>query len=378
MYRLLRVPALNNPRNIGLYLHIPYCSSKCYYCDFYSAAKDGVPQAYVDALVREMHLWSQKWQQSRLFPKTIYFGGGTPSLMTPQQVSQLIEQAQPSQEAEITLECNPEHITKSKLSDFYHAGVNRISFGFQTVYAESLKRLGRKHTLLQAQQALDFAHQVGFQNICGDMMLALPHYTTQELDDTLSFLSNGGCTHISAYLLKIEPNTVFGKKTPSNLPCDDESADSYLYAVKVLEQLGYHQYEVSNFCKPGFEAVHNTRYWTHQPYLGIGVSAASCIDNVRFFTPKGIADFLSKPAVYKQEDTFTWQDDIMLQLRLSKGISFSEMQNKWNLSFETKHFSFFQKLSAHGLAQFSQNHFSLTPQGFLLQNSILCELLDLF
>ena len=202
----------------GLYIHIPYCRSKCRYCDFYSTpCPDGVPEAYIDALCREMDRFSP-CGSTPLRPDTLYFGGGTPSLLTPAQAARLIRAAGPAPGAEITLEANPETVTPERLAAFRRAGVNRLSLGIQTARDDSLARLGRRHTAAQSRRALGMAVQAGFTDISGDLMLALPAYTMAELDETIALLAESGCTHISGYLLKIEPNTVFGKCPPEALP----------------------------------------------------------------------------------------------------------------------------------------------------------------
>ena len=179
----------------GIYFHIPYCLSKCRYCDFYSLGGSAqVPQAYVDALLRE--LARLRWQLPGA-PDTLYFGGGTPSLLHPAQLAQLIDAAQPRAGAEITLEANPETLTPALLRGFFAAGANRLSLGVQTALDESLRRMGRPHTAAQARQALLWAQEAGFTNLSGDVMLALPGYTQKELDATLELLDSGGCTHIS-------------------------------------------------------------------------------------------------------------------------------------------------------------------------------------
>ena len=231
----------------GLYIHIPYCRSKCRYCDFYSTpCPDGVPEAYIDALCREMDRFSP-CGSTPLRPDTLYFGGGTPSLLTPAQAARLIRAAGPVPGAEITLEANPETVTPERLAAFRRAGVNRLSLGIQTARDDSLARLGRRHTAAQSRRALGMAVQAGFTDISGDLMLALPAYTMAELDETIALLAESGCTHISGYLLKIEPNTVFGKRPPEALPGDDAAANFYLAAVEKLAALGYAQYEISNF-----------------------------------------------------------------------------------------------------------------------------------
>lgn len=358
----------------GLYIHIPYCRSKCRYCDFYSTpCPDGVPEAYIDALCREMDRFSP-CGSTPLRPDTLYFGGGTPSLLTPAQAARLIRAAGPVPGAEITLEANPETVTPERLAAFRRAGVNRLSLGIQTARDDSLARLGRRHTAAQSRRALGMAVQAGFTDISGDLMLALPAYTMAELDETIALLAESGCTHISGYLLKIEPNTVFGKRPPEALPDDDAAADFYLAAVEKLAALGYAQYEISNFARPGFESRHNRIYWDCGDYLGLGPAAHSCMGGKRFATPAGTAAFLAAPAVYEPQGECTAEDYIMLQLRLSRGLSLSALRARYGVSFSSEKLRFLQTLAEHGLAVFDGSVLRLTPRGMLVQNSILCEL----
>lgn len=190
-------------------------------------------------------------------PDTLYFGGGTPALLVPAQAAALIKAANPLPGAEITLEANPDVVTPETLRGFRAAGVTRISFGVQSADDAQLRRLGRTHTAAGAAQALAWAREAGFPEICGDIMLALPEYTNAEFDLTLALLRDGGCTHISAYLLKVEPGTAFYRNPPAGLPDGDAAADFYLYAVQQLEAAGYRQYEISNFARPGHEGRHN-------------------------------------------------------------------------------------------------------------------------
>ena len=358
----------------GLYIHIPYCRSKCRYCDFYSTpCPDGVPEAYIDALCREMDRFSP-CGSTPLRPDTLYFGGGTPSLLTPAQAARLIRAAGPVPGAEITLEANPETVTPERLAAFRRAGVNRLSLGIQTARDDSLARLGRRHTAAQSRRALGMAVQAGFTDISGDLMLALPAYTMAELDETTALLAESGCTHISGYLLKIEPNTVFGKRPPEALPGDDAAADFYLAAVEKLAALGYAQYEISNFARPGFESRHNRIYWDCGDYLGLGPAAHSCMGGKRFATPAGTAAFLAAAAVYEPQGECTAEDYIMLQLRLSRGLSLSALRARYGVSFSSEKLRFLQTLAEHGLAVFDGSVLRLTPRGMLVQNSILCEL----
>ena len=355
--------------SLGLYLHIPYCFSKCRYCDFYSApGQRGVPPEYPDALLRELHRFAP---DAPLRPDTIYFGGGTPSLLTPDDVARLIEAAQPRPGAEITLEANPETVTEETLRGFRAAGVNRISFGVQSARDSQLKTLGRPHTAKQARAAFAAAQRAGFTNISGDIMLALPHYTQAEFDETLELIENGGATHVSAYLLKIEPDSAFGRKPPEGLPTSDEAADFYLYAVEQLEHHGYQQYEISNFALPGREAKHNTSYWHNCEYLGLGSGAASYLGGVRSQNTDDITEFIARinagqsPVVYREklEGKEHEGENLMLGLRLLDGIELTPLQEQL----------FGQEIEKHiqnGLLERAEKKVKLTIEGLFLANEV--------
>ena len=360
----------------GLYLHIPYCLAKCRYCDFYSAgASHAVPDAYIGALLREMSGFVRPGQDA-LHPDTLYFGGGTPSLMTPAQAAKLIEAAAPVPGAEITLEANPETVTQETLCGFRAAGVNRISFGVQTARDDSLRRLGRPHSAEEARAVLRMARKAGFENISGDIMLALPQYTNAEFDETLDLLSGEGCTHISAYLLKIEPNTAFGRNPPAGLPDEDQAADFYLYAVDRLAQAGYAQYEISNFARPGYEGRHNLIYWDCGEYLGIGPAAHGCMDGKRFYWPASTPDFISGAARPVPDGGCDAEDYLILQLRLSKGLDLTALKEKYGVEFGPAQMRFIDQCCRAGYAVLQDNVLRLTPSGLIIQNSILCGLLE--
>ena len=353
----------------GIYLHIPYCRSKCRYCDFYSApGTRGVPDEYVAALLRELAKNSRR-------PDTLYFGGGTPALLHPQQVRQLIEAAAPLPGAEITLEANPDVVTPESLAGFAAAGVTRISFGVQSADDAQLRRLGRTHTAAAAAQALGWAQQAGFRDICGDIMLALPYYSNAEFDQTLALLQSGGCTHISAYLLKIEPGTAFGRNPPQGLPDADAAADFYLYAVQRLAQEGYRQYEISNFSLPNHEGRHNLLYWNCKDYLGIGPAAHSCIDNVRRFWPNDTAGFVAGSIQEQPEGPCNAEDYLIMQLRLCSGLNLAEYTARYGIRFTDSQMAFLRQCAASGYAVLENDTLRLTPTGMIVQNAILEELI---
>lgn len=354
----------------GLYIHIPFCVKKCNYCDFYSiGGGDTVSDKYVDAVISEI----KKYPDMQY--KTVYFGGGTPSLLTPQQAQKILSAVTVLQDAEITLEANPETVTSDKLKGYYVAGINRLSFGVQTVRQNSLTTLGRIHSAQKVQQAFENAHKAGFKNISGDIMIGLPDYTNEELDATAEFLHSLGATHISCYMLKIEQGTPFAKNTPQNLPDEDAMCDFYLHTCQKMAQLGYTQYEISNFAKTGFESQHNTIYWKLENYLGIGPSAHSCIDGRRFYYPRDIKEFMENPQTV-EDGQVDVDEYIMLSLRLKTGLNLAELKENWNKELTPVQFKKLKMLQKQGYITFEDdNVISLTPKGFLTENAIACEIM---
>ncbi len=359
--------------SFGVYYHIPYCRSKCRYCNFHSrGGARGVPAEYVSALLREASAFAGG---GSLRSDTVYFGGGTPSLLTPRDAARLIEAAGPAAGAEVTLEANPETVGEQALREFRAAGVNRISFGVQSARDGQLRALGRPHTAAQARAAFAAARAAGFENITGDIMLALPHYSREEFDETLALIAEGGATHISAYLLKIEPDTAFGRSAPEGLPDADAAADFYLYAVERLAGEGFAQYEISNFARPGYEGRHNLLYWNCRDYLGIGAAAHSCVGGRRFYYPADTGGFIRGEVGPVEDGGCGAEDFLMLQLRLTRGLDLTEYKEQWGRQFTPGQLSYLRQLAAHGYARFDGRTLALTPAGLLVQNSILAELL---
>lgn len=360
---------MQNRDKYGIYLHIPYCRARCRYCDFYTApGARGVPREYVEALKREL-------RRPHPAPDTLYFGGGTPALLTPAQAAELIAAAGPRPGAEITLEANPDAVTPETLAGFRAAGVTRLSFGVQSARDSQLRTLGRLHTAAGAARALAWAREAGFPDLCGDIMLALPGYTRAEFDETLSLLAEGGCTHISAYLLKIEPGTAFAARPPAGLPDPDAAADFYLYAVDRLEAAGYRQYEISNFARPGHEGRHNLLYWNCRDYQGIGPAAHSCVGGVRRFWPGDTAGFIAGTVQEEEEGRCDAEDFLLMQLRLTHGLDMAEYQARGGAPFTAAQQTFLRQCQAHGYAVWDGRTLRLTPAGMVVQNAILEELI---
>ena len=353
----------------GLYIHIPFCVKKCNYCDFYSKGGNStVSDEYVRAVIKEIKKYNDiKW-------KTVYFGGGTPSLLTPQQVKDILSCTDVMENAEITLEANPETVTFEKLQGFRRAGINRISFGVQTAKQQSLETLGRIHSNQKVTEAFENAKKAGFINISGDVMIGLPDYSNEELDDTVELLASLGATHISSYMLKIEEGTPFAVYTPQNIPDDDRMSDFYLYACRKIESMGYKQYEISNFAKVGYESQHNRIYWKLEDYVGIGPSAHSCLGGKRFYYPRDLDAFIKNPQTI--EDGQVDADEfIMLSLRLKKGLDLAELKEKWGKELTPLQQKKLKILSEQGYVVLENNTVSLTPKGFLMENAIACEIM---
>lgn len=350
---------MNKP--IGLYIHVPFCRKKCPYCDFYSLPFDESAAAeYTGAVIRNLRHYGGEYD-------TVYFGGGTPILLA-EHIGKILREVNYFPSAEITLECNPCEMNSETLSLLKQAGVNRISVGVQSLNDRELAALGRRHTAEQAAQAIETAYRVGFHNISADLMLAVPGQTAESLRETIEALAALPLTHISAYLLKIEPNTVFGKKPPI-LPDEDGQAELYLAAVERLQKHGFSQYEISNFAKSGCESRHNLKYWHCEEYLGIGPAAHSYYNGKRFAVPGNLADFLENDLqreIVTEENPDKYEEEIMLGLRLCEGIP----ERLWK-PFEKR-----LTLIPPEYYTIENGRLSLTPEGFLVSNEIIATLLE--
>lgn len=361
----------------GLYLHVPFCRQKCGYCDFYSlSASEEIREEYVHVLCQMLR--SCPYGHMRF--STVYFGGGTPSLLTPKQISTLMDTIAASHTLlgdEVTLECNPGSVDATFFKDVQSAGINRISLGLQSADPHQLRLLGRTHTPEDVQIAVENARQAGLSNISLDVMLALPGQTFEELEKTLCFCAGEGVPHLSAYLLKIEPGTPFDRmQIASRCPDEDQQADLYLSMVSFLQGLGYRQYEISNFAYPGFESQHNLGYWRLKPYLGLGPGAHSFLLGERFFFPRDLKQFLysSNPWELRCSDGKggTFQEAVMLGLRLAEGIDLHHFGREEISPLLVRA----KPMVNAGLMRLEGERLFLTPRGFLLSNSIIAQLLE--
>ncbi len=356
---------------LGLYFHVPFCAKKCAYCSFYSGAYSGrTAQDYVSAVVRNLRHYSDK---SRI-TDTVYFGGGTPSLLSAAQLREILTTAAEyffiADNAEITLEANPCTLSPQKLLQLRDIGINRLSIGVQSLNDEELRFLGRGHTAERAKKAVHDAHAAGFENISCDLMIALPRQTPDTLSYSIQRLYALPIQHVSAYILKIEEGTAFDCGDVRNaLPSEDESAELYLKMVTELESQGFNQYEVSNFALSGFESRHNCRYWKCSDYLGIGPSAHSCFDGKRFAANCTTDEFISaniQPTVITDEAPCGFEEFAMLRLRLKEGLHLADVPDH---SEEIR--GKLPPLIREGYVTFNGETVSLTPKGFLMSNQVI-------
>lgn len=365
----------------GLYLHIPFCRSKCGYCDFYSApAAPDQYDRYTAALQKRILFFGERFSRTLT---SVYFGGGTPSLLGGDRIAAIlktVKEAFPlAPDAEITLEANPADDLADPLRKAAAAGVNRLSLGVQSAIPEELAVLGRRHTDADVLRTVADARAAGIENLSLDLMLAIPGQTADSLARTLSFFYDLAPAHISAYLLKIEPGTPFwAKRDTLSLPDEDTAAALYLQAVDSLAAHGYAQYEISNFARPGRESRHNLIYWTGGEYLGLGPAAHSFMEGKRFYFPRDRQAFEAGCDPLPDGRGGDASEYVMLSLRLAAGMSETVLRERYGITPGDPYERLCRGLTAAGYATRRNGTLSLTPSGFLLQTSIVTEVLHAF
>lgn len=351
----------------GLYIHVPFCLSKCPYCDFYSVGYDSsLAEQYAKAVIRNLNYYDETYD-------TVYFGGGTPVLLS-DKIPQIMKNVRLSENAEVTVEANPCVTDEKRLYDLLSGGVNRISFGVQSLDEKELKFLGRRHNAEQAKVAINHGYKAGFRNISADLMLGLPQQTKETVKKSVSELSELPLSHISAYLLKIEENTPFGQMNIA-VPEDEKMDEIYLFACDELEKNGFKQYEISNFAKQGYECRHNLRYWRCEEYIGIGAAAHSYYNGKRFCVDRSLRDFIASDVqrtVITDETAGDFDEFAMLKLRLSEGLLFSECEH---FGVEKSAILTRLKMIPKEYYYLTENGISLTRDGYLLSNAVIGKIL---
>lgn len=374
---------------LGLYIHIPFCRSKCDYCDFYSlAGREGQMDAYQTALLA--HLKESAPQAQSVPVDTIYFGGGTPSFYGDKRLRELLKTIRKlfavEKDAEITLEANPDSVDGKALKRLRRAGFNRVSLGLQSAIDGELACIHRPHTVEQGDQAAAAVGKAKLHNLSLDLIYGLPGQTAQSWEATVEHALSLSPQHLSCYGLKVEEGTpLWGRVERGEiLPDDDTQAQLYLWTVERLAQAGYEQYEISNFAKPGFESRHNLRYWLTRPYLGFGPGAHSDFGGRRFSFVRDldgyIAGVLNGGNIIDANDIIPQRERggeyLMLRLRTARGIEEWEYRRAFFMDFaplETR----LEEFAAQGWAKRTDaGRWRLTPTGFLLSNRLIGDLLE--
>ena len=367
---------------LGLYIHIPFCKAKCAYCDFYSLAhSEEKMDAYVAALLH--HLEEVAPRAAGMQVDTVYFGGGTPSYLGAARLCRILQTVlrryDVARDAEITLEANPDSAGDWKeLRKLRRAGFNRLSLGVQSTDDALLRRIGRVHTYEQVQQAVKAARQAKFTNLSLDLIYGLPGQTMEDWQRTLADAVALGPEHLSCYGLKLEEGTpLWQQRQTLTLPDDDAQADMYLYTVAALGGMGYEQYEISNFAKPGKESRHNLKYWRMEEYAGFGPGAHSDFGGVRYGYVRDIDSYIAGRLVLSESETDSTlardYEYVMLSLRTAAGIDRQTFEKRYRQRFQPME-ALFEQYEKAGLASRTEGGWRLTPKGFLVSNSIITAL----
>ena len=377
-------------KELELYLHIPFCVSKCKYCDFLSAPSgEEQRQIYVERLCRRIRYWSDVIHNYGYEIVSIFVGGGTPSILTEAQITQVFEAVHESfpirGDAEITLEMNPGTDVKDKLPVYRELGINRLSMGLQSADNEELKCLGRIHTYEDFRQVYQWAREAGFTNINVDLMSAIPGQTLESYEDTLRKVADLEPEHISAYSLIIEEGTPFYERYgegrhAEELPNEDIERQMYVRTGEILEDYGYHRYEISNYAKDGYECRHNLGYWDRKEYLGLGAGASSLMDHIRWKEPDHIGP--STGLVLEEREDFTrlrrkdeMEEFMFLGLRKINGVSEYDFYKSFRVSMDEIYKESIENLIKEGLLVREEDRIRLTDRGIDLSNYALSQFL---
>lgn len=372
---------------LGIYIHIPFCKQKCYYCDFPSyAGKEACQDAYLDALLFEIRKEGRAYQDRIV--DTVFFGGGTPSVLPkealPRIIAALRESFTLADDAEVSAEANPGTVDKEKLTAWREAGIDRISFGVQSFHDSLLRNIGRIHTAEQATDAIKLAREAGFDNINLDLIYGLPSQTVAMLEDDVKRAVSLGIEHISVYGLIVEEDTVLeamvdeGKVT---LPSDEDEEAMYDYVTTYLEKVGYHRYEISNYARDGKVCRHNLKYWQFADYLGLGSAAHSFVAGKRFANERSIDDYIRRMT---EEGTARLDDEaetieelrgeyVFLALRTTEGIDTEDFQKTFGMDFFVQYGDIINRMMTEGLLMRDGRYVRLTKLGMKYGNRVFAQ-----
>lgn len=376
-------------KDLGLYIHIPFCIKKCAYCDFLSWSGDkDQKEEYVRDLEQEIR--SYKTFAADYQVSTVYFGGGTPSILETGQIERIMGALRQTfrieKKAEITLEMNPGTARKEKLKAYRQLGINRLSIGIQSVKNENLKLLGRIHTYEDFLESYHMAREAGFDNISGDLISSLPGQTLEEWKEELEILIRTPLEHLSVYQLIIEEGTEFYERYGEHeelLPDEETSREIYLWTGEYLENQGFRQYEISNYARAGKESRHNLRYWERKDYLGLGLGAASMIRNMRMSNTRDWEKYRTgcrDPRKIREEVEFLEEprqieEFMFLGLRKTRGVSRKEFRRTFGKDLDLIYEKTLKKCLENGMLQESGDRIFLSEEGILLSNQIFADFL---
>lgn len=397
----------DTPDGIGLYIHVPFCESKCFYCDFNSYAwlEDLIP-SYVDALVREIAQWGRLLGRPTV--NTVFFGGGTPSYIPAPDLEVILNAARAAfrvaPDAEITMEANPGDLTFARTPPLPALGINRLSLGVQSLDDGLLDMLGRRHTASEAQQALAAARATGLSNVSIDLMYGLPSQTLAQWRHTVEGAVELAPEHLSVYCLTLEGGTPMEHQVNCGelaLPDPDLAADMYLLAEELLGQAGYHRYEISNWAKPGCESAHNLTYWRNRQYLGVGPGAHSYLANNRFYNVLSPREYVARLAarvpdgpaagplsieilrralavaeVEPIDRRMEMAETMMMGLRLAEGVSVEAFKERFGEDVEAVYGRQITEVCEFGLLEKRDGALRLTDRGYLLGNEVFGRFLE--
>jgi oxygen-independent coproporphyrinogen-3 oxidase len=375
-------------KKLGIYIHIPFCKQKCNYCDFYSIKWDDESEnKYIEAVISEINSYKDKFYDNYIVD-TLFFGGGTPTIIKPENLGKIVDSLRGVIEidkcSEISMEANPNTLTSEKLRKYKNIGINRLSIGIQSLNDEILKKIGRIHNSTEALEAIDRAKNTGFENINSDIMFNIPGQTVYDIEDAVTKIIEKGVKHISFYSLKLEKGTPMyslEKNKKIIMPDEDIEREMYYAGRNVMGKNNLFQYEISNFAVNGFECRHNLKYWNQDEYIGLGPSAHSFMDNIRYSNPSDLKYYcdninsskFERIIHEKLEKNDLMFEYIMLRLRLTEGLNINEFNYKFSQEFKEMYKTKINFLMKNNLLEINNDFIRLTNKGMDISNYVIEE-----